>query len=118
MKSRLPQGYGSSRGDMLKQVQKAQQDMEDMQEILKQRIYTARAGGGVVEAKVRGDNTVVSINIAPEVVDPEDTEMLGDLVAAAINEALKKVSEDSSKELDKISSGGLAGLDLSSLGFG
>ena len=117
MKSRMPQGYGASRGDMMKQMQKMQQDMSDMQDILAERTYTAKAGGGMVEVTIKGDHTVVGVNLDPEVVDPEDTEMLGDLITAAFNEAIRQSAEDSEKEMGAIT-GGLAGFDPSSLGLG
>ena len=88
-----------------------------MQEILAARTYTAKAGGGMVQATVNGDHTLANIALDPEVVDPEDTEMLGDLVVAAVNEAIRMCYEDSEKEMEKVS-GGLAGLDLSSFGLG
>ncbi|NLC79097.1 MAG: YbaB/EbfC family nucleoid-associated protein [Ruminococcaceae bacterium] len=105
MKSRLPEGYGASRGDMMKQLQKMQDDMAAMQAELAEREYVGSVSGGVVEAKVKGDHTVLAVTIKPEVIDPDDAEMLGDLVAAAVNEGIRKASEDSETELGKITGG-------------
>ncbi len=105
MKSRLPQGYNQSRGDMMKQVQKMQEDMASMQSELAEREYTGTSGGGMVEATVKGDNTVLRVDIKPDVIDPDDAEMLGDLVAAAVNAALKAAAEESASEMEKITGG-------------
>ncbi|MEG0750691.1 MAG: YbaB/EbfC family nucleoid-associated protein [Oscillospiraceae bacterium] len=105
MKARLPEGYGQSKGDMMKQLQKMQQDMQVMQEELAEREYTGSAGGAVVSAVVKGDHTVLSVDIKPEVVDPDDVEMLGDLVVAAVNEAIRLAGEDSAAEMEKITGG-------------
>ena len=105
MKARLPQGYGQSRGDMLKQFQKMQEDMAAMQAELAEREYKGTAGGAMVEATVKGDHTVLKVEIKPEVIDPEDAEMLGDLVAAAVNAAITAATEDSEKEMGAITGG-------------
>ncbi len=105
MKSRLPEGYGASRGDMMKQLQKMQDDMAAMQAELAEREYKGTAGGGVVEARVKGDHNVLGITIKREVIDPDDAEMLGDLVAAAVNEGIRLANEDSETEMGKITGG-------------
>ena len=108
MKARLPQGYGGGPGNMqsmLKQAQKMQEDMAAAQEMLEQREYTATAGGSMVEARVNGKRELVGIKINPDVVDPEDVEMLEDLVTAAVNEALRAAGEDSESEMGKITGG-------------
>lgn len=105
MKARLPEGYGQSRGDMMRQVQKMQEDMANVQAELAERLYTGTAGGAMVEATVKGDHTVVKVDIKPEVIDPDDAEMLGDLVAAAVNAAITAAAEDSEKELGAITGG-------------
>src|ERR1700722_17623969 len=76
-------------GQMLQQVQKMQRDMQDAQESLKHETVEGSAGGGVVTVRVSGDLQVKDVRIAPEAVDPDDVEMLGDLVLAAVNEALR-----------------------------
>ena len=105
MKARLPQGYGggpSNMQGMLKQAQKMQEDMNRLQEELQLREYSAQAGGGAVTAVVGGNKELKSLKLSPEVVDPEDIEMLEDLIVAAVNEATKKCEADASEEMSKI----------------
>lgn len=90
---------------MMKKVQKMQQDMLKMQEELKNRTVAATAGGGAVTVVVTGRKTVEKVTIAPSAVDPEDVEMLEDLVTTAINEAMRKVDEMTEKEMGKITGG-------------
>lgn len=90
---------------MMKKVQKMQQDMVKMQEELKNRTVEATAGGGAVTVVVTGRKTVEKVTIAPSAVDPEDVEMLEDLVTTAINEAMRKVDEMTEKEMGKITGG-------------
>ena len=98
---------------MLQQVQKMQQDMLAAQEQLKHEEVEASAGGGMVTVKVSGDLIVKSVAIAPEAIDPEDPELLQDMVISATNEALR-----SAQELQASRLGGLAGgMDLGSLGL-
>jgi DNA-binding YbaB/EbfC family protein len=99
---------------MLKQVQKMQQDMIAAQEALKDEIVESSAGGGMVTVQVTGDLNVKSIKIDPEAVDPEDVEMLQDMVLAAVNEALRSAQELASSKLGGIA-GGLGGLGLPGL---
>jgi nucleoid-associated protein EbfC len=99
---------------MLKQVQKMQQDMMAAQESLKDEVVEASAGGGMVTVQVTGDLNVKSIKIDPDAVDPEDVEMLQDLVLAAVNEALRSAQELASSKLGGIT-GGLGGLGLPGL---
>ena len=102
---------------MLKQVQKMQQDMMAAQEQLKDEEVTASAGGGMVTVKVSGDLELKAIAIDPEAVDPEDVELLQDMVLAAVNEGLRAAQELASKKLGGITGGlggpgGLGGLGL------
>jgi DNA-binding YbaB/EbfC family protein len=93
------------RGDinkLMKQAQKMQQEMVRVQEELKTMKVQAQAGGGVVEAEVTGDKQLVALRIAPEAVDPDDVEMLQDLVIAAVNEALRKADEMASEAMSKV----------------
>lgn len=90
---------------MMKKVQKMQQDMLKMQEELKNRTVEATAGGGAVTVVVTGRKTVEKVTIAPSAVDPEDVEMLEDLVTTAIKEAMRKVDEMTEKEMGKITGG-------------
>jgi hypothetical protein len=98
---------------MLKQVQKMQQDMMAAQEQLKNEEVEASAGGGMVTVKVSGDGVVKAITIDPQAIDPEDPELLQDMILAATNEALR-----SAQELAATKMGGLTGgMDLGSLGL-
>jgi nucleoid-associated protein EbfC len=96
---------------MLKQAQKMQQDLIAAQESLKHEVVDASAGGGMVTVEVTGDLDVKSIKIAPEAVDPDDVEMLQDLVLAAVNEGLRAAQELASQKLGGVT-GGLGGLGL------
>jgi nucleoid-associated protein EbfC len=99
---------------LLKQAQKMQQDMMEAQEALKDEVVEASAGGGMVTVQVTGDLNVKSIKIDPEAIDPEDPEMLQDMVLAAVNEALRSAQELASAKLGGIA-GGLGGLGLPGL---
>ncbi len=90
---------------MLRQAQKMQEDMANAQSELEQREYTASAGGGMVTATVDGKHLLRSIELKPEAVDPDDTEMLSDLIVAAVNEAVRKAQADSEETLGKITGG-------------
>jgi DNA-binding YbaB/EbfC family protein len=92
---------------MLKQVQKMQQQMLKAQEEIAQKTVEASAGGGAVKVVVTGDRRVQSISIAKEVVDPEDVEMLQDLILVAISEGMKKAEEMAEAEMKKILPGGM-----------
>ncbi len=96
---------------MLKQVQKMQEEMMAAQESLKDEVVDASAGGGTVTVQVTGDLRVKSIKIDPEAVDPDDVELLQDMVLAAVNEAMRSAQELASSKLGGIA-GGLGGLGL------
>lgn len=105
MKVRLPQGMGggpSNMQSMIKQAQKMQEDMEAKQAELEEREYDISAGGGVVGVKINGKKEILSIDIKPEIVDPDDIETLSDILVAAVNEAIKRVEETNSAEMAKI----------------
>ena len=103
MKARVPKGMGGgSMADMLKQAQKMQQDAADLQEELEGREYTAVSGGGMVEVTVTGKHQITSVKINPEVVDPEDVEILEDMITAAINDAMRQVDDTSASEMEKL----------------
>lgn len=103
MKVRLPQG--PSRNDMLKQVQKMQEDMEKLQADLDEREYTATSGGGVVSVTVNGKHQITKLTISPDAIDPEDTEMLEDLVTVAVNEAIATAAKTSEEEMGALTGG-------------
>jgi hypothetical protein len=98
-------GKMGNMGNMMKQVQKMQSDMARMQEELKEKTVEATAGGGAIRVVVSGAKEIKEIKINPEVVDPEDTEMLEDLMLACINEALRKAEDMGAKEMGKITGG-------------
>ena len=93
---------GGGNMNSMKKVQKMQQEMARTQQEIEEKEFSSTAGGGVIEAVVNGKKEVVKIKIDEDVVDPEDTEMLEDLVVAAINDALKKADEYSQKEMGKL----------------
>lgn len=103
---------GMNQAAMMKQAQKMQQDLMKMQEDLETQSYTASAGGGVVKATVSGKREVTEVVIDPEAVDPEDVEMLQDMIVAAVNEALRMAEDASAQSMSRItgSLGGLGGL--------
>ena len=108
MKARLPQGYGGGPGNMqsmLRQAQKMQEDMAAAQAELEEKEYTATAGGGMVTATVDGKHLIRSLEINPEAVDPDDAEMLSDMIVAAVNEAVRKAQADSEETMGKLTGG-------------
>ncbi len=103
-------GYGGmNQAAMMKQAQKMQQNLMQMQEELEQATYTAAAGGGVVKATVSGKRELTELVIDPEAVDPEDVEMLQDMIMAAVNEALRKAEDASAQSMSRLT-GGLGNL--------
>lgn len=98
-------GMGGMNMNMMKQVQKLQQDMMRAQEELEQRTYEASAGGGAVTAVVSGSRQLVSITLKPEAVDPDDVDMLQDMILAAVNEGLRNAEETMAKEMQRYTGG-------------
>ena len=98
-------GMGGMNMNMIKQAQKMQQDMQKMQAELEEKEYTARSGGGVVEAVVNGKKELKAITIDPDAVDPEDVEMLQDLIVAAVNEAIRTAETEMSANMSKLTGG-------------
>lgn len=90
---------------MIKQAQKMQEEMATVQEELNLKEYTATVGGGVIEVTVTGKKEVKSVKLKPEVVDPQDIELLEDMIVGAVNEALRAAEEDSSKHMNAITNG-------------
>ena len=101
-------GGGMNQANMIKQAQKMQEELRRMQEEIENSVFEATAGGGVVKAAVNGKHELTALTIDPEAVDPEDVEMLQDLIIAAVNEALRKVDEASSSGMSKLT--GMKGL--------
>ena len=105
MQARLPKGMGGGPTDMngmIKRAQKMQEDMAALQEDLDAREYEVNAGGGVVTVKITGKLEIKSIDIQPDIVDPDDIETLSDVLVAAVNEAIKKVNETNTEEMSKV----------------
>jgi DNA-binding YbaB/EbfC family protein len=98
-------GMGGNMSGLMKQAQKFQKQMEDMQKDLENKNFEASVGGGAVIAIANGKRQLVEIKIKPEVVDPDDVEMLEDLIMSACNEALKKAEDESSSEMGKLTGG-------------
>ena len=109
MKARLPKGYGGGGTNniqqLARQAQKIQDDMEAVSAELETKEYEAAAGGGAVKVTVTGKMELTKVEIQPEVVDPEDVEMLSDLIMAAANEALRSAAKEKEERMDSISGG-------------
>ena len=102
---------GMNQAAMMKQAQKMQQEMLRMQAEQEAKTFTAASGGGMVTAKVNGKRDLLAISIKPEAVDPDDVEMLEDMVMAAVNEALRTAAETVEREMGKLTGGmGMPGL--------
>jgi len=108
-KSGFPGFGGANINNLMKQAQRMQSDVKKLQDELDARTIEASAGGGAVNVTVSGKKEIVKIEIKPEVVDPEDVEMLQDLIMAAVNEAFRKVEEMVNSEMGKIT-GGMGGI--------
>ena len=96
---------GGMNMNMIKQAQKMQQDMLKMQEEMESKEYDVTAGGGMVKAVVNGKHELLSLTINPEAVDPEDVEMLQDMVVAAVNEAMRKGEAEAAQNMSKLTGG-------------
>lgn len=108
MKARLPAGYGGgpqNQKDLMRQAQKMQEQFAETQAELEAREFTATSGGGMVEVRMNGKKELTALLIKPEIVDPDDIEMLQDVIMAAVNEASNQVEEISNAELGKITGG-------------
>ena len=96
---------GMNQAAMIKQAQKMQQDMLRMQEEMENKTYTATAGGGMVSATVNGKHEVLNLEIKPDAVDPDDVEMLQDMVIAAVNEAMRAADTDAANNMSRLTGG-------------
>lgn len=114
MKARLPKGMGGGPQDMnamIRQAQKMQENMSQLQEELDEKEYTVSAGGGMVTVSINGKKEILNIEINPDIIDPDDAETLQDILTAAVNEAIKTVEETNSKEMEKVTGGiGMPGM--------
>lgn len=104
-KGGFPGMGGGNMNNLIKQAQKFQKQMEDMQKDLENKSFEASVGGGTVTAVVNGKKQLIDIKIKPEVVDPDDVEMLQDLIISACNEAFKKADDESADEMKKMTGG-------------
>lgn len=105
MRANIPKGMGGGPQNMqavIRQAQKMKEDMAAKQEDLDAREYDVKAGGGVVTVRINGKKEVLSIDIAPELVDPDDIETLQDILVAGVNEAIKRVEETNAAEMEKV----------------
>ncbi len=108
MKARIPRNVGGNAqnmNQMIKQAQKMQDQITELQEDIEEREFSATAGGGAVEVVITGKKTIKSLSIKPEVVDPEDIDMLQDLIISAVNEAINNVESTTEAEMSKITGG-------------
>lgn len=110
-------GMGGNQAAMMQQIQKMQADMAAKQQELENREYEVSAGGGAVTVKINGQKQILALDIAPEIVDPDDIETLSDILVAAVNEAIKRVEDTAAAEMEAITGamnlpgmGGLGGL--------
>ena len=104
----FPGGMPGNMNNLMKQAQRMQRQMEEQQKILEEKEYSAQTGGGAVSIKMNGKKEVLELTLNPEVVDPDDIEMLQDLIVAATNEALRQAEEASTALMGKMT-GGLGG---------
>ena len=105
MRANIPKGMGGGPQNMqalLRQVQKTQEEVAAKQEELDAREYDISAGGGVVTVRINGKKEILSIDLKPEIVDPDDIETLSDILVAAVNEAIKRVEDTNNAEINKI----------------
>lgn len=111
MKARIP---NANQGNMMQKIQKMQEEMAKAQTAVEESEFTASAGGGAVEVTVTGKHEVKSIKMKPEIIDPEDIDMLEDLLLASLNEAMRKADETMESEMGKLTGGmnipGMGGL--------
>ncbi len=105
MRANIPKGMGGGAQNMnavIRQAQKMKEDMAEKQAELDAREYEIKAGGGVVTVRINGKKEVLGIDIAPEIVDPDDIETLSDILVAGMNEAIKRVEDTNAAEMEKI----------------
>ena len=103
MKARIP--GAQNQGNMMKRIQQMQEDMQNAQQEVENSEFSASAGGGAVEVTVNGSHEILSIKMKPEVVDPEDTDMLEDLLIAALNESIRKANDAMEQGIERAKGG-------------
>ena len=105
MKARIPNQGGNSQAAMIKKIQDMQNEMARIQEEVENSEFSASAGGGAVEVTVNGKHEVLDVKIQPDVVDPEDVEILSDMIIAATNEAIRKAADTMEQRMGSATSG-------------
>ena len=105
MKARLPEGFNMKQSDMVKRMQKIQEDMAAAQSEIEQSTFEASSGGGAVKVEMSGKKELLTVKIDKEVVDPDDVEMLEDLIVAAVNEVIKNVDDKMESTMSSITGG-------------
>ncbi|MCL1866680.1 MAG: YbaB/EbfC family nucleoid-associated protein [Oscillospiraceae bacterium] len=108
MKARLPDGYGKGNGgmnSMIRQAQKMQEDMAELQEKLNEREYSITAGGGLIELTMTGAKELKSVKLNPDAVDKDNVEDLEDIIVAGVNAVINKVAEDYESSMEKLTGG-------------
>ena len=107
MKARIPKNAGGAQNmnQVIKQAQRMQDQITELQEEIEARYFSATAGGGAVEVVLTGKKTIKSLTLKPEIVDPEDIEMLQDLIISAVNEAINNIETETEAEMGKITGG-------------
>ena len=103
MKARIP--GAQNQGNVMKKIQQMQEDMQNVQQEVENSEFSASAGGGAVEVTVNGSHEILSIKMKPEVVDPEDTDMLEDLLIAALNESIRKANDAMEQGIERAKGG-------------
>lgn len=105
MKARIPGAQQGGQANMMKKIQEMQENMENVQKEIEATEFSSTTGGGAVEIIVNGAHEVIAVNLKPEVVDPEDTEMLQDLIISAFNESVRKANEAMEQGMEKAKGG-------------
>ena len=117
MKSRLPKGYGSGQAtnmsQIAKQAQKIQEEMEKVSAELDQKEYTVSTGGNAVTVTMLGKLEITNLTISPEAIDPEDPDMLADMITGAVNEVIRSINADKEERMNAVT----GGLSLPGMGF-
>ena len=101
----FPGGMPGNMNNLMKQAQRMQRQMEEQQKALEEKEYSAQTGGGAVSIKMSGKKEVLELNLNPEVVDPDDIEMLQDLIVAAVNQVIRQVEDDAAAAMGKMTGG-------------
>ncbi len=117
MKSRLPKGYGSGQAgnvsQLAKQAQKIQEEMERVSAELDEKEYTATTGGNAVSVTMLGNLQITDLTISPEVIDPEDPDLLADMITGAVNEVIRNINDDKEEKMNAVTGGlSLPGMGL------